>query len=584
MPQSFADELSSIPTSPNLGQSLERAHRFAREQSHKAVTLEHLLLALTEDAEAALILQSANVDLARLGTDVSGYLGRLFEDMRADGSVEPRPDAHLLRVLQAAASAAKQSRRKQIDGAIVLAAIVGDSKSPAAGLLKSLGMTFEEAIRALQRANAKARLQPAAKKAGAAPSARPGAAPEAASVQREPPAELPDAATATPEPSTPAGSAPQSAEDILAAARARIQQRAGGGPASRTASLTTPVEAEDEKAAPPQEPAETMSLTQAIEAAMSPSPARPAEPPAPAAQPPAPPVAAQPAPPAWTPPPEPRLQTAPRVQPARGQPPFPARPIAPGEGPRRPPLPAQGGRQAQAGFPNRPARAPWPELGDASAGTRPALPNGATTPGPPPERPAAYAAPQATQAQRGAAHGDKTLLVESVPRRMRVGKPAGAEVRIARDRVDALVTALNGRASASPADRPLMRALSIRLRAPQGDFWIEPTAPETQWVETATGIIHDDYAAWRWTVVPQRRGRGRLTLIVSARSIGRDGVTADLAPPDRSIDVKVGANYGSAIARWLGLLAAMAVGALLGHFSQQAWTVITLVARKALGA
>jgi len=161
MPQSFADEFRSIPMSPNLGQSLERAHRFAREQAHRLVTLEHLLLALTDDPEAALILQSANVDLGRLRTDVSGYLGRLFEDMRADGAAEPRPDSELLRVLQAAASAAHQSRRRQIDGAIVLAAVVGDGKSPAAGLLKALGMTFEEAIRALQRANTKARLKPA---------------------------------------------------------------------------------------------------------------------------------------------------------------------------------------------------------------------------------------------------------------------------------------------------------------------------------------------------------------------------------------------------------------------------------------
>src|SRR5581483_7094547 len=48
MPQSFADQLRSIPMSPNLGQSLERAHRSARDQQHRLVTLEHLLLALTE--------------------------------------------------------------------------------------------------------------------------------------------------------------------------------------------------------------------------------------------------------------------------------------------------------------------------------------------------------------------------------------------------------------------------------------------------------------------------------------------------------------------------------------------------------
>jgi len=171
MPQSFAEQFKAIAMSPNLGESLERAHRFARDQSHRVVTLEHLLLALTEDPEAALILQSANVDLARLGTDVSGYLGRLMEDMRGEEAVEPRPDSELLRVLQAAASAAQQSKRRQIDGAIVLAAIVGDGKSPAAGLLKALGMTFEEAIRALQRANTKARLKPTAKATPAPPPA-----------------------------------------------------------------------------------------------------------------------------------------------------------------------------------------------------------------------------------------------------------------------------------------------------------------------------------------------------------------------------------------------------------------------------
>src|SRR5262249_42778266 len=135
MPQPLAEELKSIPMSANLGQSLERAHRFAREQSHRAVTLEHLLLALAEDPEAALILQSAHVEVARLTTEASGYLGGLLEDMRGAEGAEPRPDGELLRVLKAAASAAQQSRRRQIDGAIVLAAIVGDAKSPAAGML-----------------------------------------------------------------------------------------------------------------------------------------------------------------------------------------------------------------------------------------------------------------------------------------------------------------------------------------------------------------------------------------------------------------------------------------------------------------
>ena len=296
MPQSFADQLRSIPMSPNLGQSLERAHRCARDQSHRLVTLEHLLLALTEDAEAALILQSANVDLARLGTDVSGYLGRLLEDMRAEPGAEPRPDAELLRVLQAAASAAQQSRRKQIDGAIVLAAIVGDGKSPAAGLLKALGMTFEEAIRALQRANTKARLKPLAKAATAAAAppeesptmAAPGDAGVTAAPQSAPSSDPPITEPGAP---IPEPMATQSADEILAAARARIQKRASATAKTDPAILhDAPPDAPPEPtvpaslamdADPPLEtvdPVQAKSLTAAIEAAMASSHARGAEP------------------------------------------------------------------------------------------------------------------------------------------------------------------------------------------------------------------------------------------------------------------------------------------------------------------
>jgi len=333
MPQSFAEELSAIPMSTHLGQSLERAHRFAREQSHRAVTLEHLLLALTEDAEAAVILQSANIELGRLSTEVSGYLGRLPEDMRGDGSTEPRPDGELLRVLQAAASAAKQSRRRQIDGAIVLAAVVGDGKTPAAGLLKALGMTFEEAIRALQRANTKARLKPASRPATPAPAGREATPTPAAAPARADPKPAQPAEPAAPAAETAAATEPAeavqslSSEDILAAARARIQRRSAAGAARlepAVAAPVKPVSAPAEVDAEPHhagEPADTAALTEAIEAAMAgtvvrgtePAPAPAADPPArtataPAAHsaPPPPPPVGQAAQPTWTPPPAPR--------------------------------------------------------------------------------------------------------------------------------------------------------------------------------------------------------------------------------------------------------------------------------------
>ena len=85
MPQSLADELSSIPTSPNLGQSLERAHRFAREQSHKAVTLEHLLLAA--DIAVRIIPSTSDIKVGVL-TSIIGvpfFLYLIMRERRALG-------------------------------------------------------------------------------------------------------------------------------------------------------------------------------------------------------------------------------------------------------------------------------------------------------------------------------------------------------------------------------------------------------------------------------------------------------------------------------------------------------------------
>ena len=137
-------------------------------------------------------------------------------------------DPELMRVLHAAVQAAQKSRRRQIDGAIVLAAVVGDGKSPAAGLLKAHGLTFEEAIRALQKANAKANAQARSRQFATPGPARPPQADQSQSEQVSP--------QETVEPARPAASLEplnvrvpqetgQSVEEILAAARARIQQR-----------------------------------------------------------------------------------------------------------------------------------------------------------------------------------------------------------------------------------------------------------------------------------------------------------------------------------------------------------------------
>ena len=156
MSQSFAEALSWVPKSRGLAAALARAHDYARSRSHGVVTLEHLLLALTSDRDAGAVLQACAVDLDRLNSDVASFLSGNEERLAGQPGAEPTASPELVRIIEYATAAARQSRRREVNGAIVLAAIVGDGQSPAAGMLRAQGLTFEAAIKALQRANAAA--------------------------------------------------------------------------------------------------------------------------------------------------------------------------------------------------------------------------------------------------------------------------------------------------------------------------------------------------------------------------------------------------------------------------------------------
>jgi hypothetical protein len=556
MPQSIADLLQSIPMSPSLSQSVGRAREFAREQSHRALLLEHLLLAFTEDPDASGVLRACNVDISRLGTDISGYLGGLLEDMRAPPGTEPGPDPELLRVIEAARQAAQQSRRRAIDGAIVLAAIVGDGKTPAAGLLKAHGMTFDEAIRTLQKASAQARSKQYAPSAARTPPEKP-ALQESEREPAPPPApERPPAPVASPPASpltSPGGSAPpppsgQSVDDILAAARARIQQRGPGTAAKPEPKPVEPAPKPEPEALP------LMSLS-SFTAARAPVPPEllplPGNPPAPAGHPDRPPT------------PEPSsLASAAQALPEPHLPP-PRAFSRTGEGPPAPPLPASALRSNP---PQRAERQAPPEPGPPRR--PPPAPNGAM---PGQRRPSAEAgrSPARPSAPaRGSQRAVAGPLVEAIPRRMRVGAATTAQVRINRAKIDSLIQLLMGDRAQQDPTGVVARVLTVRLKAPDGGFWIEAVTPETQWIEATPGVQEVEPVSWRWTVTPQWRGRNRMQLVVAARLIGRDGIAAEMAPPDRTIEVMVRPNVLRRLVRWVVFLAVFGIGAALGMLSQ----------------
>jgi hypothetical protein len=154
--------------------------------------------------------------------------------------------------------------------------------------------------------------------------------------------------------------------------------------------------------------------------------------------------------------------------------------------------------------------------------------------------------------------------MEAIPRRMRIMTPAAAQVRISRDKVESLMQLLAaGRPQPAP-DAVVGRLISVRLKAPDGGFAIEAETPEAQWVEAQ----QEDHVGWRWTVTPLQRGRHRLQLAVAARTVARDGVGPETAPPDRIIEVAVRPRRLRGLMRWMGLALLIAAGVGMGRLSQ----------------
>lgn len=179
---------------------------------------------------------------------------------------------------------------------------------------------------------------------------------------------------------------------------------------------------------------------------------------------------------------------------------------------------------------------------------------------PPPPRPG-----PATGSIPGLADGQ---LVEKIPRKMCVGIPETVEIRIAKADVQNLSVGIEGRGAPMRHDLIVTRAMSVRLRAPDGGFAIDPASPETQWIENRLGLMSDDYASWRWTITPLRRGPARLQLVVAAKTVGTDGLAADTALPDQVIEIAISTNYRQSAMKWGGWAAAAVIGGVLARFGE----------------
>ncbi len=141
--------------SKELEQGLHRALVLANERHHEYSTLEHLLLALTEDTEAVAVMEACGVDLEKLRRNLTDYIDNELTGLIMDETEDCKPTAGFQRVIQRAVIHVQSSGRDEVTGANVLVAMFAERESHAAYFLQEQEMTRYDAVNFISHGVAK---------------------------------------------------------------------------------------------------------------------------------------------------------------------------------------------------------------------------------------------------------------------------------------------------------------------------------------------------------------------------------------------------------------------------------------------
>src|SRR6202049_5065360 len=141
--------------SRSLEQALHRAIRIASERHHEYATLEHLLLALVDDSDAAQVMRACKVDLDALRTGLTKYVDEDLATLIIDDGEDAKPTTGFQRVVQRAVLHLQNSGRDEVTGANVLVALFSERESHAVYFLQEQNMSRLDAVNYMSHGIAK---------------------------------------------------------------------------------------------------------------------------------------------------------------------------------------------------------------------------------------------------------------------------------------------------------------------------------------------------------------------------------------------------------------------------------------------
>ncbi len=130
----------------DLEQTLHNALGEASKRRHEYATLEHLLMALIDDAHASQVMTACGVDRDELKGTVKNYLDNELSALVADAATDPTPTSGFQRVVQRAILHVQSSGRDEVTGGNVLVALFSERESYAVYFLQQQDMSRLDAV------------------------------------------------------------------------------------------------------------------------------------------------------------------------------------------------------------------------------------------------------------------------------------------------------------------------------------------------------------------------------------------------------------------------------------------------------
>ena len=125
---------------------MHRAIKLASDRHHEYATLEHLLLALTDDADAVQVMKACNVDVEALRQSLLHYVDDELLTLVIEDGEDAKPTTGFQRVVQRAVLHVQNSGREEVTGANILVALFTERESHAVYFLQEQNMTRLDAV------------------------------------------------------------------------------------------------------------------------------------------------------------------------------------------------------------------------------------------------------------------------------------------------------------------------------------------------------------------------------------------------------------------------------------------------------